>query len=96
MWGIVHNLIKPAAPGVTETECNCGWHGHIAEFSEHVAGVAKESRDRITEFVDFVDEEIGEGQWGQIDQFAPDRDFLPPATFVRAMHNLGFTRHSRQ
>ncbi len=54
--------------------------------------MAKAARDRILEFVDFVDEEIGEGQWAAIDKFAPDRDFLTPARFVSAMHNLGFKR----
>jgi len=40
--------------------------------------------------VDFVDEEVGSGNWRDIDMFAFDRDFLTPAGFVTAMHNLGF------
>ena len=92
MWGIVHNLIDPGKLASSEVECSCGWSGHPAEFPEHLIGVAKAARDRILEFVDFVDEEIGEGQWAAIDKFAPDRDFLTPARFVSAMHNLGFKR----
>jgi hypothetical protein len=92
VWGIVHKLIKPESPEAAESECSCGWRGHVAEFPEHVVGVAKESRDRIVEFVDFVDEEIGAGTWGEIDRFSRDQDFLTPAAFVNAMHNLGFKR----
>jgi hypothetical protein len=68
------------------------WRGHPAEFPEHLTEIAKESRNRLTEFVDFVDEEISAGSWGEIDKFAPDRDFLTPAGFVSAMRNLGFKR----
>lgn len=92
MWRIAHNIIQPVTPGAAEAECRCGRRGHVAQFAEHIAGVAKESRERITEFVDFVRKEIGDGKWGEIDRFPPDRDFLTPAAFVEAMRNIGFKR----
>jgi len=69
MWGIVHNVITPRQPAPNQVECSCGWRGPVAKFAEHVADVAKESRDRIFEFVDLVREEIGNGKWGEIDRF---------------------------
>ena len=94
MWGIVHNLIDPGKPAPAEAECSCGWRGTAAQLPEHIAKAAKESRDRITEFVDFVDEKVGTGKWRDIDMFAPGHDCLTPASFVTAMRNLGFKRIS--
>lgn len=93
MWGIVHNIIRPAATGAAEAECSCGWHGPAAEFPEHVA---KETRDRITDFVNFVDDEIQGGAfvWKDVDEHAVKWGFLTPARFVEAMRSLGFKKAS--
>lgn len=97
MWGIVHNLVRPAAPGAIEAECSCGWRGNPAQYPEHLAAVTKGARDRIADFVDFVDEEIRNGAslWGDIDKDPTMGGFMTPAAFVNAMRNLGFKRLSR-
>ena len=92
MWGIVHNVVTPTAVVPNESKCGYGWRGHPGEFAEHLTDVAKKARERLTEFVDFADEEIGNGNWGEIDRFEKDRDFLTPATFVQAMRNVGLKR----
>lgn len=83
-------------PRTAEAECSCRWRGHPAEFPEHLTGIAKAARDRISEFVEFVGEEIADGSWRWIDRFEPDRGFLTPADFARAMNNLGFRRPPRR
>ena len=83
----LHNLVSLAT--LDEAECCCGWRGQPPAFAEHLAEVAKRARGRLRQFVDFVDEKAG-SSWNEICGFAADTDFLTPAAFVRAMHNVGF------
>jgi hypothetical protein len=45
----------------------------------------------IFEFVELIDEEAGE-PWAALDDFAPDRNYMSPSDFLRAVHALGFKR----
>jgi hypothetical protein len=61
-------------------------------LGEQVNDVTERARERLTEFVDLIDEEAGESRAALVD-FSPDMNYLSPGEFVKVTHTLGFKRN---
>ena len=75
MWGVVHNLIKPAVP--EQLRLNAVADG--ADTLRNIRSASPLSPRKVvtasSSLWNFVDEKTGDGHWSLIDRFAPDREF---------------------
>ncbi len=92
MWGLIHEIIRPATQLSNEAECSCGWHGDSAQLAEHLSDADRHARSRLTEFVALIDEELSGKEWGSLQAFAAHKNYLSTVDFVKAMQIVGFKR----